>query len=210
MMLNYMCTKVHPDRLRSGSFTRLIEYINTGTRLPPGWINHDYVNVFPQTQQLTNLDHRVAIFGSRSEKVVIGLLELFGELRFSSILSDTWDGSDFGYTYVVDPRSGRGHDERTARPATLTKDDVLARTFDNNVGVAAFARVVERAAEHQRQEVRRSIIAECMQEHWHGPLTEPALKAVARCVAERYLAFLSRIDTERPFNVTPPRSSGCS
>lgn len=106
MLLTYTATLVSPDRLRGGSFRKVIEYIN-GHYPDYAGVNFDFVTSFPETEVLGEVNHRIFFAASNQSRLAVGFLELYGNLRFSAILTDLWDGRSLLKGYVVDPIGGR-------------------------------------------------------------------------------------------------------
>jgi hypothetical protein len=102
--LTYIATMISPERLRSGTFSKIIEYIlgNNETSALTSITSVD----FPTLPNIFDAQHRVIISASKDKKMVIGLVELFGGLKFKVTLSDSWDGPDLQKGYAVNPLNG--------------------------------------------------------------------------------------------------------
>ncbi|WP_088743216.1 HNH endonuclease [Cobetia sp. QF-1] len=105
MALTYTATLISPDRLRSGIFYDIIDYINNGS----GKISlvYFYPNSTPGNVELPVTSHKVVIIASSEKKKAVGFIELFGGIRFIILLSDSWNGGDIYKVHVVDGRSGK-------------------------------------------------------------------------------------------------------
>lgn len=102
--LTYLATTISPERLRSGCFSKVIEYIFGGKEeLRLTTITKAD---FPSTPNISEVQHRVLISASEHKKYVIGLIELFGNIRFKVVLTDSWDGPDLQKGYAVNPLNG--------------------------------------------------------------------------------------------------------
>ncbi len=102
--LTYLATMISPKRLRSGCFSSIIEYILHDTEeLKLTTITK--VN-FPSLPHIYDAQHRIIISASADRKIAIGLVELFGGLKFRVILTDCWDGPDLQKGYAVNPLNG--------------------------------------------------------------------------------------------------------
>jgi len=102
--LTYLATMISPERLRSGCFSSLIEYIlGNNEELALTTITKMH---FPSLPHISDAQHRVIISASEDKKIAIGLVELFGGLKFKVILTDCWDGPNLQKGYAVNPLNG--------------------------------------------------------------------------------------------------------
>lgn len=102
--LTYIATMISPERLRSGCFSSVIEYIlGNSEELELTTITR--IN-FPSLPHVSDMQHRIIISASAERKVAIGLVELFGGLKFKVILTNCWDGPDLQKGYAVNPLNG--------------------------------------------------------------------------------------------------------
>lgn len=100
MLLNYLATIISPRRLRSGIFDNCINYIKGEDNIHPIWIDTSTEDDYPK---ISNINHRIFIFCSSSKKVVYGVLEIFGHIKYAGILTTSWDGADISKCYIIDP-----------------------------------------------------------------------------------------------------------
>lgn len=102
--LTYLATLTSPARIRSREFKAIIEYINGVSELDK------FVCLtrcdFPETKTISNIQHRVLICASSFHNKVVGLVELFGGIKFKVLLSESWEGSDLYKGYIVDGVNG--------------------------------------------------------------------------------------------------------
>jgi hypothetical protein len=107
--LTYLATMINPGRLRSESFTTIVNCIN-GVEDITKYFSITTLN-FPDLPSISILQHRVIISASSLNRKVIGLVELYSGIKFKVILTNTWDGPDFQKGYAVDPISGTHTEE---------------------------------------------------------------------------------------------------
>lgn len=100
MLLTYMATMISPERLRSGIFQEIIDYIKGSKGIHPVWVETSDMRQFPS---ISNINHRIFIFASKSKRTVYGCLELFGNIRYSAILSNKWSAVDINKCYIINP-----------------------------------------------------------------------------------------------------------
>lgn len=206
MALNYLCAKISPDRVRASSFKKIIDFINGTAEPADGWVGLDYTNSFPSTDTASRFDHRILVFGVPSERLVYALLELFGAFRFSVILTDEWDGPEFGYAHSVDPVEGGVSDGPCPVPGAIAKDGLLNRRFQNEQLSEPLDRFLRAAYDAKEATLRQKIIEDCLREHWDGKgalITEQMVKAASLCIATRYTEALERLDRtiEEPIDI---------
>lgn len=121
MALTYAATLVSPNRLRSGIFGDIIEYINSGGSKIE--LVHIYPNSAPGNIDLLVTSHKVVIIASSEKGKVVGFVELFGGIRFVILLSNSWSGEDIYRVHVVDGRIGKQSNY------SLSKDEVNSNAF---------------------------------------------------------------------------------
>ncbi|CAH0991007.1 hypothetical protein SIN8267_01108 [Sinobacterium norvegicum] len=102
--LTYIATMISPERLRSGCFYQIIEYI-VGDIEDLELAKMTTVK-FPASPHISDAQHRIIISASSERKIAIGLVELFGGLKFKVILTDCWEGPDLQKGYAVNPLNG--------------------------------------------------------------------------------------------------------
>lgn len=105
MALTMLATKISPNRLRSTAFTDVIDYINGSDLNVEDIVFSDTNTVFPEQYKVSDINHRIFIYSSKSEHLCIALVELYGGFRFSIVLSRAWSGPDISCCYVIDPVS---------------------------------------------------------------------------------------------------------
>ena len=101
---------ISPERIRNGQFNKVIEYIDKGNN-SYNLLSYDSVSPIPQQPRINEINHRIFIFASKEKKLVFGILELFGHLTFSGVLTDSWNGENINKVYVIDPITGNNKNE---------------------------------------------------------------------------------------------------
>lgn len=100
MLLTYLATLVSPERLRSESFRAVTAFIN-GCDNEFSGANIGSRVMLPDDPRISDINHRAFIFASNEKHLVVGVLELFGNINYSVELTSTWDGPDISKVYVM-------------------------------------------------------------------------------------------------------------
>lgn len=103
MALTFVATQISPERLRKGIFNTVINYINGNDEYSGDIVYCDTNSKFPEEHKISIINHRIFLYASKNEKTCIALIELFGAITFSILLSREWDGEDINSCYVIDP-----------------------------------------------------------------------------------------------------------
>lgn len=196
MMLNYLSTKVSPEIIRDGSLKRLVDFINSGAKLPDGWINHDYDSEFPETETKYEFNHRIIIYANSTTKTIVGFVELFGSLRFSAILSDDWRGPDIAHAYVIDPVTHEQTEEQLEVPRDLSIKTLLTRTYNLDKTKEALKQLLSRLFEKQHNAVISGIVDKAMERHVIGKgdiFTEEMMGRLVHEVTAEFLYYDQRM-----------------
>ncbi|MEM8673943.1 MAG: HNH endonuclease [Cyanobacteria bacterium P01_G01_bin.67] len=133
MLLTYLATMINPKILRNGQFDRVIEYIHKGNNNYNScfW---DFILPIPSEPKISEINHRIFIFASEEKKLVFGVLELFGYLKFSAVLTDNWSGGDLNKVHVIDPTTGEKEEHEIVAPDRLfdfVDERFLKESFEN-------------------------------------------------------------------------------
>ncbi len=203
MALTYLATKTAPLRLRNASLKGLVNFImgqGDPTFVP---VSHDYETKFPETSVLSELQHRIFIFASTEEKTAIGLLELFGNLRFSIILTNEWDGPNLSHVYIVDPITCK-QEEHELYPPINIKETIAARGYNRSRVEAAFNSIFSAVQKKVDSSLISSIIDQAMEKHMVGKgpiITAEMISNLAREVSLEFVRHSSRIDSEEDIDL---------
>ena len=196
MMLTYAATLMSPERLRSGCFDAVIEYIKGNNPSYDG-IQFDTVTAFPEQPALDEINHRIFFIASESLKLAIGLIEIYGKLRFSAVLSDEWEGTSLGKAYAVNPVSG--HQDNIEFNVT---DEMFSslnkRHLDINYYRNSISQLIEVFQKRQTDEVLSKITKDAIDRHMVGKgefVTKEMIAQVSQEVALEFVRFTQRLES---------------
>jgi hypothetical protein len=196
MMLTYAATLMSPERLRSGCFSAVIEYIKGNNPSYDG-IQFDTVTTFPKEPALDAVNHRIFFIASESLKLAVGLIEIYGKLRFSAILSDEWEGGALGKAYAVDPVTGRQENiEFNVTDELFTS--LNRRYLDVNSCKNSIGQLIEVFQKRQTDEVISRISKKAVDRHMVGKgeyITKEMIEQVSQEVALEFVRFSERLET---------------
>jgi len=138
-MLTYAATLISPERLRGGCFKSTIEYIN-GNNESYDRLMFDTATQFPDRPFVDEINHRVFFVASNEYKKAIGLFEVFGKLRFSTILSNSWSGPSISQGYAIDPVTGEQLNLSIEEPNEIF-NSINNRKFNEKLYLEAFKKL---------------------------------------------------------------------
>ncbi|WP_431686617.1 HNH endonuclease [Hahella sp. NBU794] len=160
--LTYIATMISPERLRSGCFSNIIEYI-IGSEEASNSISMTQIN-FPPLPNISDAQHRVIISASEDKKMAIGLVELFGGLKFMVALTDCWEGPNLQKGYAVNPLNG----DQVEYEDTVNLNDEhwseKASGFDGGIYLEMVRKVFGAAFNHHVKLEHERIISEVTEE----------------------------------------------
>lgn len=102
MALTYAATFISPERLRDGGCSNIKQYI-TGEVAVNNFVRIESSNLFLVKPKIDDLNHRVFFYSSEETSCAIVLVELFGNFRFSVLLSNSWTGRSQAKAHVINP-----------------------------------------------------------------------------------------------------------
>lgn len=198
MLLTYLATLVSPERLRSESFRAVTAFIN-GCDNEFSGANIGSRVMLPDDPRISDINHRAFIFASNEKHLVVGVLELFGNINYSVELTSTWDGPDISKVYVIDPIN---HSSKEVN-ADLDSFNIF-EGYDNfkpNVDsfVAGVGNIVRSFQEMQSNRQISSLTEAAIDRHMVGKgdiVTREMITNVANETALEFVKFLHRIDTK--------------
>jgi hypothetical protein len=198
MLLTYLATQVNPERLRGGAFDQVIAYID-GRNDEFAGISLGSRVLLPEISKHSDVDHQAIIITSQEKKLAIGVLELFGNIRYTIELSSAWDGPDIAKVYSIDPVE-KISDERELKidlsSALAGYDSYVPETTSIVAGVEAIVRTFQERQSNQRI---ASIAEAAVERHMVGKgdvVTKEMIGNVSSEVAREFVRFLQRIDSE--------------
>ncbi|HEY9156819.1 HNH endonuclease [Candidatus Binatus sp.] len=205
MMLNYLCINVRPDQVRLGVSAEIIKFISAGERPPEPWVDFDHRCVFPATPNPQPFQHRLFVFASPNRGLVFGLLELFGALRFSGLLAETWSGPEINRAYVIDPITNEAFDATVVPPAEIGREYFATRRFDLGVASKQLQAFFSTLGDLQRRQNLNEMIESSYHSQMPGEgevITNDHIQKLARDLAGRFVVSLYRIDSREPLDPT--------
>lgn len=200
--LTYIATFVAPERLRSGDFQSVIQYINEKG------IENSFVSFstapFPLLNQVDpEVKHRLVVAASDENKKVNAVLELYGNIRFFITLTDQWSGPSISKTYTIDPVTKESEESESSHSEEIfnfSHEDSL----DNEGFKQAIGNVIQCFQDRQMNETISQITEKAIQNHMIGKgdyITEEMLSSVASEAALEFTRVMQRIDTEEAIDL---------
>ncbi len=134
-----------------------------------------------------DISNKLYAFGSRERHLVFGYYIVFGQISFSSVLSESYSGDDFGFRYLEDPVSGEHSFGRVG----------VDNTFDSGI-TKDYSKNVERHSEEMERRMaflmsyyqersQRETIASIIKEGY-----EKCFPKIGEVITEKHVADLSR------------------
>lgn len=166
MLLNLLCSKTDPNRLRTEAFREIREMISgTDHELNSNWVRHCYNLEFPNTESIGEFQHRLFVFTTQATKLAYGLIELFGCLKFSCILSEHWEGPTLGFMYSVDPLTGKSLDLEIEQPQNITLAKLQEEEDFLNPIQAAIENLYSRSNQIRILNAQKEIVQRIVKKH---------------------------------------------
>lgn len=200
--LTYIATFVAPERLRSGDFHSVIQYINEKE------IKNNFVSFstapFPLLNQVSSeIKHRLVVAASDEHKKVNAVLELFGNIRYFITLTDQWGGPTISKTYTIDPVTKESEESESSH-----SEEIFKLSHEDSVdyeGIKqAIGNVIQCFQDRQMNKIISQITDKAIQNHMIGKgdyITEEMLSAVASEAALEFTRVMHRIDTEEALDL---------
>lgn len=198
MLLTYLATQINPERLRSGAFDQVIEYID-GRNEELSGVSLGSRILLPEIPKCSVIDHRVIIVTSQERHLAVGVLELFGNIQYTIELSSVWNGPDIAKAYSIDPVNQISEEHVFAIDlphAFAGYDNYQADTKSICASVETIVRLFQ---ELQSQQCIASITEKAVDKHMVGKgdlVTKEMICNFSSEVALEFLSFLQRIDSE--------------
>ena len=127
-IFTYLATLVKPERIRENSFKEVINYINGVSNKNKYPVLYNGNLSLPKEPKLSNINHRVFIHASSTKNKVIGVLEIFGSIKISCILSNEWTYNDISKVYVIDPVTTNSLNEDIIFPELFINECINMKT----------------------------------------------------------------------------------
>jgi HNH endonuclease len=197
MLITYLATCIKPDRLRDGSFDKTISFIDENSSdFLETYIGDCGLLFNLDRYNISNINHRVFIFASQEKRIVVGVLELFGAIRYTVKLSNVWNGPDFSRAYVIDPVEGKNQNLESL--FNFTFDNYKECHQDSNTVINEINSLVYNFQERQYKKHSSEIIADAMNRHMkEGELiTDETLFNLASEIGNKFVQNFNRLDSE--------------
>ncbi|MCC8993290.1 MAG: HNH endonuclease [Candidatus Contendobacter sp.] len=198
MLLTYLATLVSPERLRNGTFNDVVAYINGNNDTFSG-VNFGSRVLLPANPQISDINHRAFIIASSEKRLAVGVLELFGYIKYTVELTSAWDGPDISKVYLIDPVDCVNQDSELELhlPSTFANYDCYEH--DVNLIVAGIESVIHAFQERQTNQQINLMTAAVIERHMVGKgdvVTKEMITNVASDLALEFVKFLHRIESE--------------
>ena len=113
------------ERLRQAT-SLASDYATKGRPLPAGWVGHAFPVDWLPRDPIGRFDHRIMIATSAETGLAAGVLELFGAILSSCVLSDSWQGQSLTVEYALDPSTEKHRTRRLPGSKRLLLEEVVA------------------------------------------------------------------------------------
>lgn len=165
-ILTYLATLVKPERLREDNFKDIIDYINGVAHRKKYPVLYNGTLSLPLEPKLSKINHRVFIHASNTKNKVIGILEVFGCITISCILSKEWKYRNISKVYIVDPVTSETLSEDITLPELLVNECINMKTSldDNSINYLKrdLSKLMEEVVKRQYDSRMREKIQESM------------------------------------------------
>lgn len=197
MLLTYLATLVEPERLRSKTFHAVVAFIKGSNNKFSG-INIGSCVKIPDSPKISDINHRAFIFASNKNNLVVGVLELFGNIKYTIELTSIWDGLDISKVYVIDPVS-TNHKEHNLESDLLSVFEGYENYKpDINSFLAGFNNVTRLFQERQSEQQIDSLVKAAIEHHIIGKgnvLTKEMTDNLINEAALEFVKFQCRVNT---------------
>ncbi len=197
MLITYLGTCINPERLRDGSFDKTISFIDGNlSEFSETYIGDCGLLLNLDRYNISNINHRAFIFASQEKRIVIGVLELFGAIRYTVKLSNVWNSSDFSRVYIIDPVNRKNQNFESL--SNFTFDNYKECHQDSHTVLNGIESLVSNFQERQCKKHNSEIISDAINRHMkEGELiTDRILFNSASEVANKLVQNFNRLDSE--------------
>jgi len=194
--LTYLATFVAPERLRTGDFQAVIEYINEKG------IENNFVSFstapFPLLDRVdSEIKHRLILAACDENKKVNAMLELYGNIRFFITLTDQWSGPSISKVYAIDPVT------QESEEVSFHSEEVFNLSHEDSVDSEGFKKavfnIIQCFQDRQMNRIISQISSKAIENHIVGKgdyISEEMISSMASEVALEFTRVMHRIDTE--------------
>ena len=198
MLLTYLGTLVKPERLRSKTFYDVVAFIKGSNNKFSG-INIGSCVKIPDSPKISDINHRAFIFASSKNNLVVGVLELFGNIKYTIELTSIWDGPDISKVYVIDPISTNSEEHNLESDLLSVFEGYENYKPDINSFLAGFDNVTRLFQERQSNQHIGSLTRAAVERHIIGKgdiITKEMIDNLVNEATLEFVKFLCRIDTK--------------
>lgn len=202
MMLTYAATLISPERLRNNSFNPITEYIN-GNNPEYDGIQFDSITPFPAQPALDEINHRIFFVTSETLKLAVGLIEIYGKLRLSAILSEEWNGPSLFKSYAIDPVS-----QLQSNIELPASDEIFNFLNDRKMDIdnctSAISEIIRIFQGRQSDNKISEITNRAIEKHMIGKgefITREMIEKVTQEAALEFTKFAYRLETTESINL---------
>lgn len=194
MMLALLATSVAPERLRSDSLRDIVCYINgsleIGENFQP-WLNMS----LPERKPEYEFGHALMVVADRERSLLIGVLQIYGTIAITGIMSECWDGPDIGIVYWVDPVAGASETIKFA-PHEITRSYPRRRSPSDHEHRESLMRMMQEIQRRHR-DARTEELIDGLVALKESSLPDDQKEKAADQLIESYVMDVLRIDHER-------------
>jgi len=200
--LTYLATLVSPERLRTGDFQSVIQYINEEG------IENNFVSFstdsFPSLgQEKSEINHCLIVAASDQHKKVNAVLELYGNIKFFITLTNKWSGPSISKAYTINPVTKESQETTSSHSV-----EIFNLSHENSVDYKKFTQAISNMIQcfqdRQVNELISQITDEAIEKHIIGKgdyITEEMVSSVASEVALKFTRLIHRIDSEEDIDL---------
>ncbi|MBL8677321.1 MAG: hypothetical protein JNJ47_07930, partial [Alphaproteobacteria bacterium] len=150
-----------------------------------------------------NCCNKLFIFGDKEKHLIFGYYIVFGNVSFSSVLSDSYDEENFGYVYEEDPHTNQARLEKIEVPENfnpqITKDHPGSFHLHSEEMEKRIGNLFNHSMSEQQKKILESITTESLKTCMPAIgeiITHEHIAKLAKKVAEEFVKFRLRISTE--------------
>lgn len=205
-ILTYLATLIKPERLRENNFKDIVDYINGVAHQTKYPVLYNGTLSLPLEPKLSNINHRVFIHASNIKNKVIGVLEIFGSITISCILSNEWKHSNISKVYVVDPVTTETLNEDINLSESLVDECINMKTSLDDSSRNHIQRDVSKLAEEVVKRQHDSRMNEKIRESMDmflskegEPITDEAIYKLSCHLSNEIIHDFYRIDRKEDY-----------
>jgi len=208
MVLNLLAAKIGNAAVRVREFEAIRAFIGDESTHDEELVNHDYKNQFPNSsgvQVKAGWCHSIAVSANSETGIVAGFVELYGGIRFSALLADSWHDEAVTIAYIVDPVTGLDEEVSDFTPSSVTREQLLEHSLDKEEILKALDRLSSLAWKRMQDLYNERIVEESFAEVLSdvpegGEITDDHVDRLSRLVATRFVSTRSRQSSAHPID----------